>query len=202
MTQSATDNKKDLMRYLIEQVKAGVLSKEKAVDFLKVVDGVKTDDDAGAAAQQDIAIVGMACRFPEADNKEQFWHNLAQGKNSIRPFPTKRREILSSIEDNDIELFHGGFLESIEGFDNDYFNIPPAIAKTMDPYHRIFLQNLVETIEDAGYHRGELQGKNIGIYAGNDHTHRLFFNYLTFIEDKDFNAITGSWTAVFASRLA
>ena len=90
----------------------------------------------------------------------------------------------------------------VEEFDNDYFNIPPAIAKHMDPYHRLFLQNLIETIEDAGYNRTDLQGKNVGIYAGDDHTHRLFSNYLNFIEDKDFNSITGSWTAVFASRLA
>lgn len=203
MTQSLADSKKDLMRYLIEQVKAGSLPKEQAVAFLKVVDATKSEDSANSEQpRNNIAIVGMACRFPEADNKEQFWQNLAQGKNSIRPFPAKRREQLSYIEDDEIELFHGGFLDSVEGFDNDYFNIPPAIARHMDPYHRIFLQNLVETIEDAGYHRGDLQGKNIGIYAGNDHTHRLFCNYLTFIEDKDFNSITGSWTAVFASRLA
>lgn len=207
MTQSLADSKKDLMRYLIEQVKAGSLPKEQAVSFLKVVDATKSEASAKTSAKADqrrcdIAIVGMACRFPEADNKEQFWQNLAQGKNSIRPFPAKRREQLSYIEDDEIELFHGGFLDSVEGFDTDYFNIPPAIARHMDPYHRIFLQNLVETIEDAGYHRGDLQGKNIGIYAGNDHTHRLFCNYLTFIEDKDFNSITGSWTAVFASRLA
>ncbi len=198
MTQVTADNKKDLMRFLIEQVKAGSLPKDKAVEFLKVVDGVKPEQ----AANQDIAIVGMACRFPEADNKEQFWNNLAQGKNSIRPFPEKRREQLTSIEDDDIELFHGGFLSSVEEFDNDFFNIPPAIAKHMDPYHRLFLQTLIETIEDAGYNRTDLQGKNVGIYAGNDHTHRLFSNYLNFIEDKDFNSITGSWTAVFASRLA
>lgn len=198
MTQPTADNKKDLMRYLIEQVKGGSLPKDKAIEFLKVVEGVKPEQ----AADQDIAIVGMACRFPEADNKEQFWQNLAQGKNSIRPFPEKRREQLSAIEDDDIELFHGGFLNSVEEFDNDYFNIPPAIAKHMDPYHRLFLQTLIETIEDAGYNRTDLQGKNVGIYAGNDHTHRLFSNYLHFIEDKDFNSITGSWTAVFASRLA
>lgn len=198
MTQATADNKKDLMRFLIEQVKAGSLPKDKAVEFLKVVDGSKPDD----ATAEDIAIVGMACRFPEADNKEQFWHNLAQGKNSIRPFPEKRKNQLAAIEDDDIELFNGGFLNSVEEFDNDYFNIPPAIAKHMDPYHRLFLQTLIETIEDAGYSRADLQGKNVGIYAGNDHTHRLFSNYLSFIDDKDFNSITGSWTAVFASRLA
>ena len=198
MTQATADNKKDLMRFLIEQVKAGSLPKDKAVEFLKVVDGSKPEQ----AAAQDIAIVGMACRFPEADNKEQFWQNLAQGKNSIRPFPAHRKAQLSAIEDDDIELFNGGFLDSVEQFDNDYFNVPPAIAKHMDPYHRLFLQNLIETIEDAGYSRADLQGKNVGIYAGNDHTHRLFSNYLNFIEDRDFNSVTGSWTAVFASRLA
>lgn len=190
------DIQKDIMRYLLEQVKSQRLDKTQALSYLKYLEG------ATKPRGDDIAIVGLACRFPDANNKTQYWENLAQGKSSIGPFPSSRKADLAALDDSLSSLFNGGFLDDIRGFDNEYFNIPPAVACHMDPYHRLLLESFIEAIEDAGYSRTEMYGKNIGVYTGNDHTHRLFNCYLNFIDQPDFNSITGSWTAVLASRIA
>jgi amino acid adenylation domain-containing protein/non-ribosomal peptide synthase protein (TIGR01720 family) len=186
--------RRELTRFLLEQVKEQRLEKGLAVSFLN-----ELRDRPGAG---DVAVVGLACRFPLADSKEEFWANLVAGRHAIRPFPPDRRADLAGIDDGRTELFEGGFLDRVDLFDHDYFRIPPNVARHLDPYQRLFLETLVEAIEDAGYHRGALHGKPVGVFAGNDHTHRLFNSYLDYIEKPDFNSVTGSWTGVLASRLS
>ncbi len=193
---AGSETRKDLARFVIEQLKAGQLERERATLFLKELTA------AGRREEEEIAIIGMAGRFPEADSLDAFWTNLLAGRDSIRPFPAQRRAQLAALDQNRTELFAGGFLESVDSFDNEYFQIPPRVARHMDPYQRLMLEILVETIEDGGYHRGALYGKNIGVFVGNDHTHRLFNSYVDFIDEVDFHSVTGSWTAVLASRIS
>ncbi|MES2825083.1 MAG: amino acid adenylation domain-containing protein [Pseudomonadota bacterium] len=190
------EKKQQLMRYLLEQVKTKQLAKEDALTYLTLLDSNEP------APLEDIAIVGISCNFPQASNKEIFWHNLVAQRNCIRAFPAARRRDMEALDASVTQLFEGGFLDSVSGFDNEYFNIPPAVAEHMDPYHRLMLQSLVEAIEDAGYYRQNLFGKAVGIYVGNDHSHRMINSYLNFIDRPDFNSVTGSWTAVLASRLS
>lgn len=196
MSQDSAAIKKDLMRYLLTQVKAKQLPKEEALSYLKVLDSDK------APSQEPIAVIGLACRFPQADNQHQFWENLCTNRNSIRPFPDSRFKDLTAAETGKEQLFDGGFLEDVSRFDAEYFNIPPAVALQMDPYHRLLLQSFVETTEDAGYSRQHIQGTHLGVFVGNDHAHRFIKNYLDFVEENDFNSMTGSWTAVLASRIS
>ncbi|MBL4671728.1 MAG: polyketide synthase, partial [Arenicella sp.] len=195
-----TDVKKELARFIIEQVRDKRLAKGKAAEFLAELSkkvATKTE-----VPSDDVAIIGMACQFPDASNKEEFWHNLVNGHNAIDDFPDQRRADLAALDNNETELFKGGFLSSVDRFDNEYFNIPPNVARHMDPYQRLLMQSLVEAIEDAGYSKSQVYGKKIGVFVGNDHTHRFFNNYISFIDDIDFNSVAGSWTAVLASRLS
>jgi amino acid adenylation domain-containing protein/non-ribosomal peptide synthase protein (TIGR01720 family) len=201
-TPAAADSNNELARFILEQLRERRLDRDQALRFLQQLKGGAPAAVVPVAADDDIAIIGIACRFPQAESKEQFWDNLLAGRNSIRPFPAARRADLAAIDANDTELFQGGFLDQVDAFDNEYFRIPPALARQIDPYQRVLMEILVETLEDAGYHRGSVYGKPIGVYAGNDHTHRYFNNYLDFIEQPDFNSVTGSWTAVLASRLS
>lgn len=196
---STADNsvKKDLARFVLEQLRGHALDKKRAAGFLNLLSGQQA-----AAKRADIAIVGMGCRFPHADSTAQFWDNLHSGRNSIREFPTDRRAWLAALDGNRTELFNGGFLDGVDAFDNEYFQIPPRVARHMDPYQRLMMEVLVETIEDAGQHRGSVYGRQIGVFIGNDHTHRLFNSYVDFIDEIDFQSVTGSWTAVLASRLS
>lgn len=196
MAVDSLNTKKELIQYLLSKVKDRELKPELAKRFIKELSS-QPKHKLGP-----MALVGIACRYPEAENADQFWDNLAVGHQSIGPFPAKRLEDFKRIKHITGPLRRGGFFESVAEFDSEYFNLPPRVVQHMDPYHRLMLEVFIEAIEDAGYHRGQLQGRSIGIFVGNDHTHRLDNSYLPFIADPDFTTLTGSWTGVLASRLS
>lgn len=192
------NGKKALMRYLLQQVQAQQLDKAQAMQFLQLL------QDKPIVADEDIAVVGLACRFPDADNQTAFWQNLCGGKASLKDFPAQRLADLQAVMADDMPLFQGGFLAEVDTFDPEAFGISPQAALHMDPYQRLMLQVLVETIEDAGYQRSDFYNQAVGVYIGNDHTHRLINNYLHFIDMqyRDFQTMTGSWTGLLAGRLS
>ncbi|HWU90641.1 MAG TPA: beta-ketoacyl synthase N-terminal-like domain-containing protein, partial [Kofleriaceae bacterium] len=120
----------------------------------------------GAAAIADIAIVGIAGRFPGADTIDAFWQNLREGRDAITAPPPDRA---------DGAWFEGkprwgGFLSDIAAFDPRLFQISPREAATMDPQERLFLETAWCALEDAGYSRGhlaEVQGTaGGGVFVG------------------------------------
>lgn len=154
----------------------------------------------------DFAVVGMACRFPGAENYNQYWENLIQGKNCIIEIPNDRwdwREYYGDprTDTNKTNIIWGGFIEDIDKFDPLFFNISPKEAACIDPQHRLFLQTAWHSIEDAGYSIESMAGKKIGIYAGvskNDYSElmREWHNEITpFIS-------TGTVHSILANRLS
>lgn len=202
------ETKKALIRYLLQQVQQQQLEKTEALQYLQWLAGAGTAPAQPAGPQpgalDDIAIVGLACRFPDADDKTMFWQNLCAGKASLQDFPAQRLADLQAVMDDEMPLFQGGFLSQVDAFDPEAFGISPQAAVHMDPYQRLMLQVLVETIEDAGYQRSDFYNQPVGVYIGNDHTHRLINNYLHFIamQYRDFQTMTGSWTGLLAGRLS
>jgi len=125
----------------------------------------------------DIAIIGMAGRFPGANNVEKLWENLCNNVESTTFF--KDEDLDPSI---DPELLHNpnyikakGFVENSENFDAAFFGINPLEAKMMDPQHRIFLEVAYEALEDAGYSSDQYQGA-IGVFAGAEFNYYLLHN--------------------------
>ncbi|NOZ52779.1 MAG: SDR family NAD(P)-dependent oxidoreductase [Gammaproteobacteria bacterium] len=119
----------------------------------------------------DIAIIGMACRFPGAKNYEEYWDNLITGKNCVSEIPAERWRWEHyygdpTSENSKTNIKYGGFIEDVSKFDPLYFNISPREASYIDPQHRIFLESVWHAIEDAGYNPRSLAGKDIGVYAG------------------------------------
>ena len=103
----------------------------------------------------DIAVVGMACRFPDAKDYLEYWKNLEQGKNSIREIPADRWQIDKYYSPEFDELNKSvckwaGLLPSVDQFDNHFFSIPPKEAGNMDPHQRLLLEETVHCIEDSG----------------------------------------------------
>jgi acyl transferase domain-containing protein/acyl-CoA synthetase (AMP-forming)/AMP-acid ligase II/acyl carrier protein len=99
----------------------------------------------------DIAIIGMSCRFPGAENSEQFWHNLSEGVDSITEVPPERWDVRKHYsrggsEKNKSCSKWGGFLDNIRLFDADFFKIPPEEADHLDPQQRLFLEVAWETM--------------------------------------------------------
>ena len=118
-----------------------------------------------------IAVVGMACHFPDAENIGQFWENLKDGKDSIREVPKARwdwKEYYSpegNQEGKSISKW-GSFLEGIEEFDEKFFNITESLAVQIDPLERQWLEVSAEALGDAGYAKKDLWGKKVGVFAG------------------------------------
>ena len=184
----------ELIKRILLQVKDNRLDKEIAYDILKELAKSKQ-------AVTEFAIVGMSCEMPGATNLQEYWQMLKKGQNCVSKIPKARRDQIESYYGHtDFSFFDAAYLDQIDHFDAEYFKIPPRIAKEMDPYQRLLLQSLVEAIEDAGYTKEDLRGSSTGVFVGTDHTHKLVAAYLDQIESPDFTAMTGSWTAVLASR--
>ncbi|MCX6318738.1 MAG: SDR family NAD(P)-dependent oxidoreductase [Bacteroidetes bacterium] len=116
----------------------------------------------------EIAIVGMACRFPGASNPEIFWNNLVNGIESVHQYSDN--ELIAYGMDP--AFFNqpgyvkaGGRLENKESFDAAFFGYTPAEASLMNPVHRIFHECAWEAMEDAGYYPPAIKGLT-GLYAG------------------------------------
>lgn len=126
----------------------------------------------------DIAIIGMALRFPGAKNIDGFWQNLQNGVESISHFNEQDREI-AGIQPNLAQMsgfVNAGFiLDDIDLFDAPFFGMLPREAEILDPQQRIFLECAWEVLENAGYNPETCQ-ESIGIFAGTYISTYLLFN--------------------------
>src|SRR5207302_236443 len=118
--------------------------------------------------ESDIAIVGMAGRFPGARDIEEFWRNLTAGIESIARLSDQ--EILESgvppsYLSNPSYVKAAPILEQPGGFDAGFFGFSPMEAKTMDPQHRLLLELAYEALEHAGYDPDRWQGR-VGVFSG------------------------------------
>ncbi|MDT0268346.1 SDR family NAD(P)-dependent oxidoreductase [Streptomyces sp. DSM 44915] len=126
-------------------------------------------DDQDATAGLDIAIVGVAGRYPRSADLAAFWTNLRQGVDCVTEIPTDRWDhspYLSTEAGQGSYARWGGFLDDAAGFDSLFFNISPGEAEILDPQERIFLECVHHTLEDAGYSRRALTGRPVGVYVG------------------------------------
>ena len=122
-------------------------------------------------AMEPIAIVGTGCRFPGADNPDQFWDLLARGVHAVSEVPPERW---------DIEAFYdprpatpgkmctrwGGFLKHIDLFDPGFFGISGREAEFIDPQQRLLMEVTWEALEDAGLAADRLSGSRTGVFVG------------------------------------
>jgi amino acid adenylation domain-containing protein len=126
----------------------------------------------------DIAIIGVAGRYPKATTLEQFWKNLYEGKDCIEEIPPNRWSLDGFFEPDRTKAIEkglsyskwGGFLDNIDHFDPLFFNISPRDAMFMDPQERLFLEVAWECLEKSGYTREALKkdgyGNQIGVFVG------------------------------------
>jgi len=126
----------------------------------------------------DIAIIGLAGRYPGASNLQTFWANLAAGRDSISEVPASRWDHSAYYDPirgapGKTNSKWGGFIDDYDCFDPQFFNIAPREAAYLDPQERLFLQCAWETLEDAGYTRAALSpaqapltGANVGVFVG------------------------------------
>ncbi|MBL4705301.1 MAG: type I polyketide synthase, partial [Flavobacteriales bacterium] len=116
----------------------------------------------------EVAIIGMAGKFPGAQNIDEFWENLKRGKSALTPIPEDElvangvsQEVLNAP--NYVKSKFS--LEDKEYFDPGFFNYTPAEAELMDPQVRLMHQCVWEAIEDSGNYE-RMQKVPVGIFSG------------------------------------
>lgn len=130
--------------------------------------------------QEDIAIIGISGKYPQAHNLDEFWKNLKEGRDCITEIPKERWDYHEMYDPNR-ESFGtsytkwGGFLDDIDKFDALFFRISPREAQLLDPQERLFLETVWETMEDGGYTGKALEKEKVGVFAAAMWTHYDMF---------------------------
>ncbi|HET8845507.1 MAG TPA: beta-ketoacyl synthase N-terminal-like domain-containing protein, partial [Ktedonobacteraceae bacterium] len=128
--------------------------------------------DALSIRKQDIAVVGLAGRYPQADTLQEFWVNLRDGRDCISEIPRERWDWQAYYDREKGKWGKtyskwGGFLTEIDCFDPLFFQISPKEAEQMDPQERLFLEVAYNSIEDAGYTPATLDSDGkVGVFVG------------------------------------
>ncbi|MHB1132626.1 MAG: SDR family NAD(P)-dependent oxidoreductase [Chloroflexota bacterium] len=124
------------------------------------------------ARSEPIAVVGIGCRFPGgADDPETFWRLLRDGVDAIREVPPERWDVEAYFDpDPDaagkVSTRWAGFLEQVDRFDPQFFNIAPREATSIDPQQRLLLEVSWEALENAGLAPSSLSGSATGVFIG------------------------------------
>ncbi|KYR02223.1 putative fatty acid synthase [Tieghemostelium lacteum] len=151
----------------------------------------------------DIAVVGIGCRFPgESNGPNEFWQNMLQKFDGVIPVnPDRWSKTLA--EQEYISNGYGGFLKDEEWkkFDPLFFGISPKEAPTIDPQQRILMTILWEAFEDAHIQPQQLRGSDTGVFIGmmNLDYQRCQFRDMTQIGTY---TTTGNATSFIANRLS
>ncbi|MEI9425406.1 alpha/beta fold hydrolase [Mesorhizobium sp. Cs1299R1N1] len=124
--------------------------------------------DGRRGSGMDIAVIGLAARFPGAETVDALWENLCQGVCSIAPLSAqelKARGIPEVILKRSDYVRVGAHLNDVDLFDPDFWNLSRREATLMDPQHRLFLECCWKALESAGYAPTQDEGRT-GVFAG------------------------------------
>ncbi|WP_143305902.1 condensation domain-containing protein [Chitinophaga vietnamensis] len=144
---------------------------------------------------KDIAIIGMAGRFPEAANIAALRRNLLAGKDSVRTLSATRKSATTVPPGKTWMEF--GFMENVDLFDHKFFHISKAEAEYMDPHQRLLLEVVYETIESAGYDMDDFNGSETAVFIGDTEQ-----EYSRLAERFDPTLLTGNTNATTAGRVS
>ncbi|MBC2768956.1 non-ribosomal peptide synthetase/type I polyketide synthase [Pusillimonas minor] len=116
----------------------------------------------------DIAVIGMACRFPGADSVDAFWqmlHEEREGIHTFDPASLTAAGVPTHVLTHENYVPRRGIINHSDQFDAEFFGIGPRDALLLDPQHRLFLEGVWNAFEDAG----EIPGGHVGVFAGCGH---------------------------------
>ena len=160
----------------------------------------------GTAARrpEPIAVIGMAGQFPRARNLDEYWQNIAAGRNCIEPVPHERWNAEALYQPGDpapgkTTSRWAGMIEGYDRFDPLFFNISPTEAEHMDPQQRVFLEACWHAIENAGYAARALSGTRCGVFAG---CGAGDYQQLSRRHQLSAQGFTGNATSILAARIS
>lgn len=150
---------------------------------------------------EEIAVVGMSCRFPQSESLEAFWQLLNEGGTCINKMPTDRFDPTQLQREPKLDTFWGNFIDRPDVFDHKFFGISGREAKSMDPQQRLALQVAYEALSSSGYcsKPSPARVKDVGCYLGVGAV-----DYEDNVASKDANAFsaTGILRAFISGRIS
>ncbi|GGV73172.1 hypothetical protein GCM10010277_86800 [Streptomyces longisporoflavus] len=156
-----------------------------------------------SGAVTDIAVIGMSCRFPGVQNVGEFWRLLSEGRSTVGTFPERRAADTKPISHPDADTLNtGSYLDSIDGFDADFFGTGAAEAAAMDPVQRLGLELAWEAVEDARVPASALAGREIDVVVGAAPSGYELLRKLAGSDQDDHYAALGSSGALIANRIS
>jgi amino acid adenylation domain-containing protein len=137
-----------------------------------------------AGSDTDVAVIGLAGRFPGAADVRGLWLNLAAGREGISFFSAE--ELIAAGVDPELVarpdyVRAKGFLGGVDLFDAAFFGLNPREVELMDPQHRLFLECAWEALEDAGWDADRFAGQ-VGVYGGESMNTYMVMNLLPHME--------------------
>ncbi|WSI60231.1 amino acid adenylation domain-containing protein [Streptomyces platensis] len=163
-----------------------------------VVRAVVPDPDPDPA-DDEIVIVGVAGRYPQADDLGQFWRNLREGKDCVEEVPKDRWDhdrFYDPDRDAPGKAYAkwGGWLSDVASFDPMFFRMSQVEAEHIDPQERIFLQTVWHLLEDAGTSRAALSQVRTGVFVG-----LMYGHYQLYGVDEALRGVGAATSSSYAS---
>lgn len=174
-------------------------------DATASADGAASAGGALPLGQRDIAVVGMAGRYPGADSADEMWELFSNYRSGVGELPAGRwseysrdPEMTRRMEQAQLT---GGYIEDIASFDAEFFGLSPLEAANMDPQQRIILQLTWEALEDAHIPANQLRGKPVGVFMG---TTNNDYGMLISADPAEAHpyALTGNSSSIIANRVS
>lgn len=140
-----------------------------------------SDYSSDSLPENAIAVIGMAGRFPGAESVSEFWDNLREGRESIVTLSEddlRAEGVSEKAIGNHSYVRRSGLMKGIDEFDAEFFGFTPQSARTMDPQHRLFLQESYHALEDAGYTPPDIEG-SVGVFAASTTSGYLLNNLMS-----------------------
>lgn len=109
-----------------------------------------------------IAVVGMACKFADANTPEALWYNLIEQRSLIVPLKGDRW----GTADADAAPRWGARIDEVDLFDPAFFGLSEDEARLCDPQERLVMQALYHALQHAGLRADTLRGTRTGLFLG------------------------------------
>jgi amino acid adenylation domain-containing protein len=123
----------------------------------------------------EIAVTGIDCLLPQAENCALLWDKLCQGINLISHFESQTTSFMKDNETHEVAA--KGYLPETEYFDAEFFNINSKLAEIMCPQHRILLQVAYRALEDSGI-KPSNKSQPVGVFVSGNATPLYLIHHL------------------------
>jgi acyl transferase domain-containing protein/thioester reductase-like protein/acyl carrier protein/SAM-dependent methyltransferase len=139
--------------------------------LIHLADATSQTDDATpwslSGNENDIAVIGMACRVAGADDVDEFWDILCEGQSQHTEVPASRFSFETAFRDFDKRRkWYGNFIKGQDSFDHKFFKKTPREAASMDPQQRLLLEVAYQAVSQSGYFQNDVSPSDVGCYIG------------------------------------